>query len=129
MSPAYINNIGMFITNSSVPTLQNLADISVKFKSMKAVIVKNTTNEIWLKWLQSNYYPDMLIEYQNDFAEVIKRISSDPQTFASVDFTYYFQAIRERVSIKRHPCGDNNDEQFGIICLNQMIGMSIYKNF
>lgn len=66
MSPAYINNIGMLIINSSVPALQNLTDISVKFKSMKAVTVKNTTNEIWLKWIKSNYYPDMLIEYQND---------------------------------------------------------------
>ena len=114
-SPPYITNIGMILSNSSVPTLTNLSDISTKFAGMTAVTVKNSTNEKRILAIQKKYFPSLPIEYVPGFSNAMDMIVQDPKKFVNIDFTYYFEAIQNRKPVKRHPGGDDKTEQFGII--------------
>ncbi|MTI39623.1 substrate-binding periplasmic protein [Fulvivirga lutimaris] len=114
-SPAYITNIGMILTNSNVPTMTQLSDISSKFAGMTAVTIKNSTNEKRILDIKKQYFPSMKIEYVPSFAKAMDAIAADSKKFTNVDFTYYFEAIQNRKSVKRHPGGDDKTEEFGII--------------
>lgn len=114
-SPPYITNIGMILSNNAVPTLTKLEDISTKFAGKSAVTIKNSTNEKRLLEIKSKYYPKMRIEYVSSFSEIMDIIAKNPSKFTNIDFTYYFDAVKNRKPIKRHPGGDDPTEQFGII--------------
>ncbi len=114
-SPPYITNIGMILSNNAVPTMTNMADIATKFKGMTAVTVKNSTNEKRILDIKESHFPDLKIEYVPSFAQAMNSIVNDPKKFTNVDFTYYFDAIQNRKPVKRHPGGDEQTEQFGII--------------
>lgn len=139
-SPPYITNIGMIITHSSVPTVNDLAEISEKFKGMTAVTVKNSTNEKRILDIKKNYFPGLQIKYVPSFLDAMEIVSKDPKAFTNVDFTYYFEAVKNRHPIKRHPGGDDPTEQFGIIMpksndwsplleayMNSLVGTTEYK--
>jgi ABC-type amino acid transport substrate-binding protein len=114
-SPPYITNIGMILSNNSVPTMINMADIATKFAGMTAVTVKNSTNEERILDIKKQYFPDLKIEYVPSSAQTMDVIVKDPKKFTNIDFTYYFEAIQNRKPVKRHPGGDERTEQFGII--------------
>ena len=114
-SPPYITNIGMILTHSSVPTMNNIADISRIFEGMTAVTIKNSTNEKRIQEIKEKYYPGLKVEYVPSFGTGMKVILQDPNKFVNADFTYYFDAMKNRDPIKRHPGGDENTEEFGII--------------
>lgn len=114
-SPPYITNIGMILSNISVPTLIDMPNISKKFKGMTAITVKNSTNEKRILDIKAKYYPNLKIEYVPSFAMAMASIINDNTKFTNVDFTYYFEAIQNRKPVKRHPGGDDTTEQFGII--------------
>ena len=114
-SPPYITNIGMILTHNSVPTVNNISEIGEKFNGMSAITVKNSTNERQILEIKKKYYPDLTIKYVSSFMEAMNVINKDPKTFTNIDFTYYFEAMKNRMPIKRHPGGDNQTEEFGII--------------
>ncbi len=114
-SPAYITNIGMIITHNSVPTVNNAEEFAAKFKGLTAVTVKNSTNEQKILALKDKYLPDMQVQYVNSFSEALDIVSNDPKKFTDLDFTYYLAAAQAKKPVKRHPGGDQNTEQFGII--------------
>ncbi|UII34213.1 transporter substrate-binding domain-containing protein [Fulvivirga ulvae] len=114
-SPPYITNISMILSHNSVPTLANVADISKIFAGMTAVTVKNSTNEKVLTDIRNKYFPALKIEYVPSTRVAMQNVMKDPKKFTNADFTYYFEAIQNRQPIKRHPGGDIDTEQFGII--------------
>jgi ABC-type amino acid transport substrate-binding protein len=114
-SPPYITNIGMILTNSSVPTMMDLSEISTKFAGMTAVTIKNSTNEKRILEIKKQYFPSLKVEYVPSFGQAMDIVMKDSKKFTNVDFTYYFEAIQNRKSVKRHPGGDDKTEEFGII--------------
>ena len=139
-SPPYITNIGMILTHNSVPTVNSLDEISEKFKGMTAVTVKNSTNEARILDIKKKYFPNLEIKYVSSFLEAMDIIAEDPMAFTNVDFTYYFEAVKNRQPVKRHPGGDDPTEQFGIIMpksndwsplleeyMNETVGSTEYK--
>jgi putative glutamine transport system substrate-binding protein len=114
-SRAYITNIGMIVSHKDAPTLGSLSEIGSKFKGMTAVTVKNSTNARRLQALKSKHYPGLTIEYVPSFAQAINEVASDKNKFTDIDFTYFLDAVQSKMAVKRHPGGDDNTEQFGII--------------
>ncbi|GAA0892258.1 hypothetical protein GCM10009122_19370 [Fulvivirga kasyanovii] len=114
-SPPYITNISMLLSHNSVPTLANVADINKIFAGMTAVTVKNSTNEKVLIDIKNKYYPTLKIEYVPSTRVAMQHVMQDPKKFTNADFTYYFEAIQNRQPVKRHPGGDIDTEQFGIM--------------
>jgi len=114
-SPPYITNIGMIVSNNAVPTLTDLKDIGTKFSGMSAVTVKNSTNAKRLLEIKSEHFPALKIEYVPSFGQAMDMVAKSPRKFTNIDFTYYFDAVKTRKPIKRHPGGDDPTEEFGII--------------
>ncbi len=114
-SVPYITNIGMILSNKSVPTMSKLSEIGTVFAGMTAVTVKNSTNEKFLLDVKAKHFPAMKVEYVSSFGMVSDKILSDSKKFANLDFTYYLDAIKSNKPIKRHPGGDSSAEKFGII--------------
>jgi putative glutamine transport system substrate-binding protein len=114
-SPAYITNIGMVISHRDVATVEDLSEISEKFKGMTAVTVKNSTNEKRILEIKSKYWNDLKIEYVPSFQKAVEEVAASKTKFTDIDFTYYLAAVQAKKPLKRHPGGDNTAEQFGII--------------
>lgn len=114
-SPAFINNISLLVTNKSVTTLTNMEDMSKVFAGMTAYTVKGSTNEIeFYRWKKA-YYPEMTISYVGSFTDAVSKVASDSKAFTNVDFTYYLDAVKAKIPVKRHVAGSSNSEEFGII--------------
>lgn len=139
-SPPYITNIGMIITHNSISTLTDLNDIANAFAGMTAVTIKNSTNEKRLLDIKKNHFPNLKIEYVPSFQQAMDIVLADPKKFTNVDFTYYLDAVQNRKPVKRHPGGDDQTEQFGIIMpksndwapllaefMNEYVGSTEYK--
>ena len=114
-SPPYITNIAMLLTNKNVATLADMSKISETFAGKTAITIKGTTNEDFINMIKSKYYPGLKIEYINYFDQAMDKLESSENYFASMDFTYYLDAIQNNKPIKRHSAGDQAAEEFGII--------------
>jgi putative glutamine transport system substrate-binding protein len=114
-TPSFMNNIMVVLTHTSVPTLSKMDRIGYDFKGMTAYTVRNTTNATALMEIKNKYMPDLKIVYVNSFPDVLERISNDPKSFAPIDFNFYNDALAKRLPIKRHPAGDNVNEEFAMI--------------
>jgi putative glutamine transport system substrate-binding protein len=114
-SPPFITNVAIMVTHKDVPTLQNLDQIAKTFAGMQAVSVKATLNEQRLKNIQKQHMPKLTYKYVTSSVAALEAVSKDPNLFANLDFTYYLEALKQGMPIKRHPAGDESSEHFGII--------------
>jgi len=114
-SPSFITNFAILITQSNVPTLTKLEDISKTFGSLKAYTAKGTLNEKRILELKKSYFPEMKVVTTATSPEAYQKIISDPNSFTYLDLAFYLQAVQEHKSVKRHPVGDKAAEQFGFI--------------
>ncbi|ELR69875.1 serine/threonine protein kinase [Fulvivirga imtechensis AK7] len=115
ISPPFITNVSMLVSNAAAPALGSLQELPSKFENMIALTVRNSSNESSLLAWKKKYYPAMKIEYVNTNSEVVQRVASEPNKFTNIDFIYYFEALRDGKSIVRHAAGDDTNEKFGII--------------
>jgi putative glutamine transport system substrate-binding protein len=114
-SPPFISNTTVLLTHNSVPTLRKMELIGKDFAGMTAYTVKGTTNAQRIEMLKKQYMPEMQIKYLNSSIDAIQSVAQDPKGFTNLDFVYYNDAIRDKMPIKRHPVGDFNAEEFGIM--------------
>lgn len=114
-SPSFLKNVSMIVTNSAVPEITDLKNVPSTFGSLKAVVVKGSTNEARVLDLKKKYLPNLEIESSASFLKSIETVAVDKTTFTSVDFTYYLKALQARKPIRRHAIFDETGEEFGII--------------
>jgi putative glutamine transport system substrate-binding protein len=114
-SPPFMKNVSMLLSNSSVTQLNDLNTITTTFAQLKGITVKGTINEGRILALKKKYFPAMEIESVSSFSEAIDRISTDSKTFTCTDVTYFMKAIQAGKKIKRHPAGDEEGEEFGVL--------------
>ena len=114
-SPPFMKNVSMLLSNSSVTQLNDLNTIATTFAHLKGITVKGTINEGRILALKKKYFPAMELESVSSFSEAIDRISTDSKTFTCTDVTYFMKAIQAGKKIKRHPAGDEEGEEFGVI--------------
>jgi putative glutamine transport system substrate-binding protein len=114
-SPPFITNFAILTTQTSVPTLAKLEDISKTFSNFTAYIAKGTLNEKRIMDLKQKYYPAMKIETATTSQEVLEKVFVNANAVAYLDMAFYIEAVQMRKPIKRHPIGDKAAEQFGFI--------------
>lgn len=115
-SPAYMNNPSVLLSNGNTPAIKELSEISSNFSDYKAIIIKGSTHEKYLKEISSEYYPDLDIEYANSGSEVNAKLRSGEKYFTLIDFTEYFDAVRNRMDVTRHPIPLSElEDQLGFI--------------
>lgn len=114
-SPAYMNNIAVLMSHSSVPDLKSLESLSTAFKNMTAIVHKGTTHVTTLSAIKENYFPTLQIKMVNSDAEAIQAVINNPKTFTYTDLANYWMAQKNNEPVKRHAAGDKSTEQFGFI--------------
>lgn len=114
-TPPYIKNRSILITNSSVPDLGTLGNISNTFAGMKAYALRNSTQEAEIMEIKNQYYPNLEIVYVNSADDLLAKTLKDPKSFTKNDFLYYADALQTGQPIKRHAAGENNTNPYGFI--------------
>ncbi|ADR20793.1 hypothetical protein MATR_15810 [Marivirga tractuosa] len=115
-SPAYMNNPSVLLSNGDAPVIKDLSKMSSNFENYKAVIIKGSTHEKYLKKISDQYFPTIEIEYVNSGTEVNANLRSNSNYFTLIDFTEYFDAVRKRMDVTRHPVPLNElEDQLGFI--------------
>lgn len=114
-SPPYITNVAVLITNKNVPNLRSMEEIPTAFKEMTIVTVKGSLNEKRLLQIKENYFPQAQVKYVGSFGEVLDELATNEKAFTELDFTFYIDALKQRMPVKRHPVGDEATEGMGII--------------
>jgi len=95
-SPAYMNNPSVLLSNHDAPVLRDLTNMSDNFNGYRAVIIKGSTHEKYLKKLSEHYYPNLSIDYAESGAEVNSKLRNDTKYFTLIDFTEYFDAVKRK---------------------------------
>jgi ABC-type amino acid transport substrate-binding protein len=114
-SPPWITNFAILVTQSSVPTLKKMEDISKTFAGLTAYTAKGTLNEKRLLDIKNQYYPALKIAYVKSSPETMQKVLNDANSFSYLDLAFYLDAVSRRQPLKRHPIGDKSSEQFGFI--------------
>jgi ABC-type amino acid transport substrate-binding protein len=114
-SPAFIKNISLLCTHKDVPTLESLDKAATAFANFKGIAVAGSTNEKAVLNLKAKYIPTAVIQKVESNQEAVDAIMKDKKAFTNTDFTFYLNAQRQGLPIKRHPAGDESSEEFGII--------------
>ncbi len=128
-TPPFINNLSFIISHNSVPTLANINSLGTQFKGMTAYTVKGTTNEKIILDIKAKYIPSLSIVYLPTSGAVLTKVASDNRSFTSLDFNYYAEALKYNAPIKRHPVGDQREEDFGIIMPKNCDWTPVWEEF
>jgi putative glutamine transport system substrate-binding protein len=128
-SPAFIKNISLLCTHIDVPTLPSLSKAAEAFANFKAITVTGSTNEKAVLNLKAKYIPSAVVEKVESNSDAIRAIAMNKKAFTNTDFTFYMDAQRQGLPIKRHPVGDESSEEFGIIMPKSNDWAPLMKNF
>ncbi len=127
-SPPCLDNVLLLVSNDAVPTLNSLNDISSGFDGMTAYTLAESSYFKRLSSLKNQYYPGMKIEIVSSESDVMEKLKSE-KAFGVLDFNYYLEVLQNRYNIKRHPAGDLQNDQFGIIMPKNSDWEPVLKEF
>jgi ABC-type amino acid transport substrate-binding protein len=129
-SPSYMNNPSVLLSNQEAEVLRDFSNMASNFEGYKAVIIRGSTHEQYLKKIASEYFPDLTIEYVNSGSEVNAKLRSNSKYFTLIDFTEYFDAVRKKMNVTRHPMPLNElEDQLGFIFPKGSGWQSIWNEF
>jgi len=114
-SPSFFSNVSILLTNSSVPDLSSMSNISSAFAGKTIVVQKGTTHEGRARKMKSSSFPGLKIEVVNSFEECYQKVNNSADYFTYLDFSSYLTALKNTSNIKRHQAGDQTGENFGFI--------------
>lgn len=114
-SEPYVNNISVLVSHKSVPTLTSMDKINSEFKNLSAYTAPGTTYAKRVDDVKMRNFPELKVNPVASDKEIIKSVLSDKNSFGFVDIGTYLEYLTAREPIKRHPNGDLEGEQFGII--------------
>ena len=101
-SPAYMNNPSVLLSNNDTDKITDLSQMAAAFKNYKAVVIKGSTHEKYLMKIKKDYYPNLTVEMVNSGPEVVAKLKSTQNYFTLIDFTEYFDAVKNRLPLTRH---------------------------
>ncbi len=114
-TPSYISNYSVLISQATVPLLISLEDLPKEFAGLVAYTPRGTLNARRILELKQQYYPAMKVSFTANGHDALMKILADPHGFGYLDFFFYYQALQEGKSIRRHVAGDVKGEQIGFI--------------
>lgn len=110
-TPAYLSNLMIMMTHKDAPTINSIEELSSKLNGYTGMVIKGTTHVEYIQGLKSQYYPDLNISYQPSGGTIIDAIAKDKNVFAILEFTEYFDAIKNKKPVKRQDVYLNSDKE------------------
>ncbi len=127
-SPPCLDNVLLLVSNNEVPTLSSLDDMASSFNGLTAYTLNESSYFKRLSELKSQYYPNLKIETVPSESDVMDKLRAE-KAIGILDFNYYLEALQKRYNIKRHPVGDLQNDQFGIIMPKSSDWEPVIKQF
>ncbi len=129
-SPPYMNNPSVLLSSGNAPAIKTLEELAGSFVGYKAVIIKGSTHESYIKEIKAKYYPDLVIEYVNSGEEVNNILKENNNYFTLIDFTEYYDAVKRKLDIKRHNIALNDlEDQLGFIFPKNSDWVKVWSEF
>lgn len=100
-TPAFMSNPLIFLTHSSAPKINSADQIGTQYSGYTPYVIEGSTHVPIMKNLQSKYFPNTELAYTNSGIETLQKLESNPKSFTILDFTEYFDAVRNRKPIDR----------------------------
>lgn len=100
-TPAYLSNLMIMMTHKDAPKINTLKEIPTKLNGYTGMVIKGTTHVEYIKSLKNDYYPGLNISYQPSGGVIIDAIAKNKNIFAILEFTEYFDAIKNKKPVKR----------------------------
>ncbi|MEL7002610.1 MAG: transporter substrate-binding domain-containing protein [Bacteroidota bacterium] len=129
-SPAYLSNLMIMLTHKDAPTINSLDELSSKLNGYTGMVISGTTHVEYIQSLKSQYYPGLKLSYQPSGGVIIDAISKDSKNFAILEFTEYFDAIKNRKPVKRQDVYLNSEkEELGFVMSKSSDWDGVWKEF
>jgi len=129
-SPAYLSNLMIMLTHKDAPTINSLDELSTKLNGYTGMVISGTTHVKYIQSLKSKHYPGLKLSYQPSGGVIIDAISEDSKNFAILEFTEYFDAIKNRKPVKRQDVYLNSDkEELGFVMSKSSDWDGIWNEF
>ena len=115
-SPPYMSDISVLITNSSIPTCDNIDTFREQFGNLKAVSIQNSSYERYYDKLKKIILPKLQTQYVRNNDQIVKTLNASPNTFAYVQLPSYLLALKEGEKVKRHKWFmESNENGYGFL--------------
>jgi len=115
-SPAYLNNVSVFITDGSVPTITSDAQISQTLKELNGVSSAGSTHAGYMADLKRSFSPAMVLEFVGDQNNIPRKILNKPGYCGYVDIITYWNFIKETKGyLKMHRHLSKEHESIGFV--------------
>lgn len=115
-TPPFMSNPMVMLTHKNAPPLNNLNEISGKLQGYKADVITGSTHVKYMKDIKNKYFPNLEIVYSPSGQVILGKITNNDKVFTILDFTEYFDAVRQKMPVKRQNIDVGGaDEQLGFI--------------
>ena len=115
-SPAYLNNVSVFITDGSVPTIFTDAQIVESLKGLNGVSSAGSTHAGYMADLKRTFLPAMTLEFVGDQNNIPRKILTKPGYCGYVDIITYWNFIKETKGyLKMHRHLSKEHESIGFV--------------
>ena len=114
-SPPYLVNVATLMTHADVPELSALEEIGEEFRGMRGLTYPGTLHEDRLERIRDRYFPEMEMVPVESNDELVGMAASGEGYFGWIDIYNYWRAVERDLPLRRHPVGDDDSEEFGVI--------------
>jgi ABC-type amino acid transport substrate-binding protein len=99
---SYLANPVILLSHKSAPDITALDQCAEKFKDYTALVIGQSTHEVYMTSIKKKYYPTLAIKKINSGLEVMDEMAKSSKTFGIIDLTEYIYAVRSKLPLKRH---------------------------
>lgn len=100
LSPAYLRNVAVLITDGKVPTIKAraAAEVSNTLGSLSAITVNGSSHASYLEGIKRTELPELKIEISESQTKVLEKIVSNSSFFGYVDIIAYWAFLKNNPS-------------------------------
>lgn len=111
---SYLANSVILLSHKNAPDITALDQCAEKFKDYTALVIGQSTHELYMASIKKKYYPNLTIKTISSGLEVMDEMAKDPKSFGIIDLTEYIYAVRSKLPLKRHAVKINEkNEELG----------------
>jgi putative glutamine transport system substrate-binding protein len=115
-SPAYLNNVSVFITDGSIPTISSDGQIAEALKGLNGVSSAGSTHAGYMAELKRTVLPNLTMEFVGDQNNIPRKILTKPGYCGYVDIITYWNFIKETKGyLKMHRHLSKDHESIGFM--------------
>lgn len=114
-TPPFMSNPMVMLTHKTAPSLSSLDEISTKLNGFTAQVITASTHQKYMQEIKKEYYPELEIMENPSGQVVLSKILNNETFFTILDFTEYFDAVRQKMPVKRQNLVVGDAEELGFI--------------